>query len=488
MQIVRDLAGYSLGRSDLVRRAMSKKKHSVMEEERKNFIYGLKDDKGNIIVPGAIKNGVSADSANKIFDQMMDFASYAFNKSHAAAYAVVGYQTAYLKKHYPVEFMTALLTSIMGNNIKIAFYIHACKKMNIEVLPPDINESYVNFSVAGNKIRFGLAAIKNVGKGAIAAIIEAREGKGEFKGFTDFCERVNLSEVNKRAIESMIKSGCFDSLNLKRAQLLGVYERVMDSVISTRRRNIEGQVSMFSISSSSEEGNSALHASNLDDFEDIKEFGKKYLLSMEKEMLGLYISGHPLDEYDTELETQTNTRISEIISVNTEDTEDIDIKVQDGERVVVGGIVASITIKTTRNNEIMEFITIEDVAGGIEVLVFPKVYQKYSSFIQEDNVLIIKGRISIKEGEQPKLIAEEIKELKKNTKQETNKLYVRVSEIQINELKNVLMNFRGSSPVYLVVKETSKKLGAPREMWVTISEELLKVLGEKFGTENVKVS
>jgi DNA polymerase III subunit alpha len=482
MQIVRDLAGYSLGRSDLVRRAMSKKKHSVMEQERKNFIYGLKDPNGIIMVPGAVKNGVSPENANMIFDQMMDFASYAFNKSHAAAYAVVGYQTAYLKKHYPVEFMTAMLTSVMGNNAKIAFYIHACRKMNIEVLPPDINESYVNFSVVGNKIRFGLAAIKNVGRGAIAAIIEAREGKGEFKGFTDFCERINLSEVNKRAIESIIKAGGFDSLKLRRAQLLGVYERVTDAVLNTRRRNIDGQVSMFSIGL-----NNKAESSNLDDFEDISEFGKKYLLTMEKEMLGLYISGHPLDEYDDEIETQTNIRISEIISVSTEDSSEIDIKVEDGQRVIVGGIVASITIKSTRNNDIMEFITIEDVAGSMEVIVFPKVYQKYGKFITEDNVLIIKGRISVREDEQPKLIAEEIKELKKEAVKEFNKLYIRINEIQINELKNVLMKYRGVCPVYLVVAETAKKLGAPRDMWVNISDELLSELVNKYGKENVKV-
>lgn len=484
MQIVRDLAGYSMGRSDLVRRAMSKKKHSVMEEERKNFIYGLNDDSGNVIVPGAVKNGVSAENANKIFDQMMDFASYAFNKSHAAAYAVIGYQTAYLKKHYPVEFMAALLTSVMGNNDKVAFYIHACRKMDIEVLPPDINESYVHFSVIENKIRFGLAAVKNVGKGAIAEIIKARTEKSEFKGFTDFCEKINLSEVNKRAIESMIKCGTFDSLKLARAQLLGVYERVMDSVVNDRKRNLEGQCSMFSINANS---NSEAQASNKDDFEDIKEFGKKYLLTMEKETLGLYISGHPLDEYDSEIETQTNTRISEIVTINTGENDEIEIKVMDGQRVIVGGIVAAITIKTTRNNDIMEFITIEDVAGSMEVLVFPKVYQKYGKFINEDNVLIIKGRISVKENEQPKLIAEEIKELKKNINKEFNKLYVRVSETQKNELKNVIMKYRGAYPVYLVIAETGKKLGTPREMWVNISEELLGELKAKFGEDNIKV-
>lgn len=481
MQIVRDLAGYSMGRSDLVRRAMSKKKHSVMEQERKNFIYGLEDESGNIIVPGAIRNGVSEAHASKIFDQMMDFASYAFNKSHAAAYAVVGYQTAFLKRHYPVEFMTAMLTSIMGNNDKVAFYIHACKKMNIEVLPPDVNESFVDFAVSNNKIRFGLAAIKNVGKGAIQSIIEARQKK-PFSGFTDFCERVNLSEVSKRAVESMIKAGAFDSLKLGRAQLLGVFERVIDAVMNSKRRNIEGQVSMFSLGTQGNEDSSR------DDFEEIKEFSPRYQLAMEKEMLGLYISGHPLDEFSEELDIQTNIRISEIITVQTEEVEVIDVKVQDGQRVVVGGIVSSITIKSTRNNEIMEFITIEDVGGSIEALVFPKVYQKYGKLIIEDNVVLIKGRISIREGEQPKLIAEEIKELSRGSNKHYDRLFVRLPEASVPELKQMLAKSPGPTPVFLVIEETMKKMGAPRDLWVTINDELITDLNMRFGESNIKLT
>ncbi|MDF2673990.1 MAG: polymerase subunit alpha, partial [Clostridiales bacterium] len=295
MNIVREIGGYSMGRADLVRRAMSKKKVSVMEQERKNFIYGLRDESGNLIVPGAISNGVDEKIANQLFDMMMDFASYAFVKPHATAYAVVAYQTAYLKKYYPVEFMAAMLTSVMGNNGKVAFYINACKKMNIEVLPPDINQSQVSFTVIDNKIRFGLAAVKNVGKGAIYSIICARKEKGPFTGFVDLCQKVNLSDVNKRAVESMIKAGAFDSLGFKRAQLLNVYEKTMESVINDRKRNIEGQVSFFSMGSNAQ-------ISNRDDFPDIKEFDKKYILAMEKEMLGLYISGHPLDEYKDELD------------------------------------------------------------------------------------------------------------------------------------------------------------------------------------------
>jgi DNA polymerase III subunit alpha len=484
IKIVQDIGGFSMGRADLVRRAMGKKKHSVMEEERKNFIYGLCDEKGNVIVPGAIRNGVDEKVAKQLFDLMMDFASYAFNKSHAAAYAVVGYQTAYLKKHYPVEFMCALLTSVMGSNEKVAFYIHACRKMGIDVLPPDINESYTKFSVAGGKIRFGLAAIKNVGKGAIQSIINARKEKGNFTCFTDFCEKVNLSDVNKRAVESMIKSGTFDSFKLKRAQLLNIYEKVMDSVISDRRRNIEGQMSLFGI------GQSSSNVRKKDDFPDIKEFEKKYLLALEKEMLGLYISGHPLDEYEQELDIMTNTRISDIISMDHEEGIDLQTKVEDGQRVIIGGIISNITIKPTRNNDIMSFVTIEDIFGSVEIVVFPKVYQKWSKYILEDNVVVIKGRISVREEEQPKILADSIEPLKA-PKVETNKLFIRLSDelwkSQIESLKPVLERYKGMSPIYVVLRESRKKFMASRELWVTMSDELLNEVKKVIGDDNVKV-
>ncbi|TDT63733.1 DNA polymerase III catalytic subunit DnaE type [Fonticella tunisiensis] len=483
MQIVRDIAGYSMGRADLVRRAMGKKKHSVMEQERKNFIYGLEDENGNIIVPGAIRNGVSEEVAKKLFDQMEEFASYAFNKSHAAAYAVVAYQTAYLKKHYPVEFMSAMLTSVMGSNEKVAFYIHACRKMGIEVLPPDINESYVNFSVAGDKIRFGLAAIKNVGKGAIQAIIEAREKKGNFEGFTDFCEKVELSDINKRAVESMIKAGAFDSLGLKRAQLLNVYEKVMDSVVNNRKRNIDGQISLFGFDTSSE-------VKKKDDFPDIKEFDKKHLLAMEKEMLGLYISGHPLDEYSRELANFTNTGISDIITIGHEDGAEIELKVQDGQRVIIGGIISDISIKSTRNNDIMAFLKVEDMVGSIEVLVFPKVYQKCSRLISEDSIVLIKGRISIKEDEQPKIIAEDIEQLNKISVK-INKLFIRLDEDkwqkQIEILKPVFLKYRGNCPVQVVLNKSRKSFMASREYWVDICDKLIEEIGDLIGSENLKV-
>ncbi|QCX34475.1 DNA polymerase III subunit alpha [Caloramator sp. E03] len=484
MQIVRDIAGYSMGRSDLVRRAMAKKKHSVMEQERKNFIYGLLDENNNVIVPGAIRNGISEEVANKLFDLMMDFASYAFNKSHAAAYAVVAYQTAYLKRYYPIEFMTALLTSVMGSNEKIAFYIYACKKMGIEVLPPDINESNVNFSVAGNKIRFGLAAIKNVGKGAINSIISAREEKGPFKSFTDFCARVNLSEVNKRTIESLIKAGAFDSFNLKRSQLLNVYERVIDSVINDKKKNIEGQISLFAMDSIKE-------VAKMDDFPDIKEFDKKYLLAMEKDMLGLYISGHPLEDYSDEIELLTNIRISDIVTIENEEGIISQSKIEDGQKVILAGIISEVNIKSTKKNDIMAFIKVEDMIAAVEVLVFPKIYQKCSKILLEDNMVIVKGRVSIKEDEQPKIIAEEIEPLKKKMDNDIKRVYIRLNDLlwkkQIEELKPLLIKYKGLNPVYIVLKDSKQMFMASRSMWVEISDRLLEDLNKAIGKDNVKI-
>lgn len=483
MQIVRDIAGYSMGRSDLVRRAMAKKKHSVMEQERKNFIYGLDDENGKIVIKGAVRNGVSIETANTLYDQMMDFASYAFNKSHAAAYAIIAYETAYLKRYYPVEFMTALLTSVIGVNEKIAFYIYSCRKMKIDVLPPDINESSVNFSVSGNKIRFGLAAIKNVGKSAIISIITARKTNGRFVSFTDFCEKVDLSDVNKRAVESMIKAGAFDSLKLKRAQLLNVYEKVIDSVLNDKKRNIEGQVSFFTT-------NTGDSIKKKDDFPDIKEFDKKYLLSLEKEMLGLYISGHPLEEYEEELDIYTNTRISDIVDIEDDDAETTDGKVYDGQRVVIGGIISEVSIKSTRRNEIMAFIKIEDMTGNIEAIIFPKLYTKCSKLIIEDSIIIMSGHISVKEEENPKVIADSIEPLKKN-KKIISRVYIRLNdntwENDVESLKKLFLKYSGKSPIYVVLKNSRKKFMAPRNLWVDANIEFIGEIKNAVGEKNVKI-
>ena len=487
MQVVRDIGGYSLGRADIVRRAMSKKKHSVMESERKNFIYGKLDENGNVVIPGAIRNGVSEGVANQLFDIMMDFASYAFNKSHAAAYAVIAYQTAYLKKYYPVEFMCAMLTSVMGNNEKVAFYINTCKKMGIKVLPPDINESYEGFSVSSDGIRFGLAAIKNVGRGAISSIINSREEKGKFIGITDFCEKVNLSEVNKRAVESMIKAGAFDSLNIKRSQLLASYERIMDSIINDKRKNIDGQISLFNDLIEKDEGNK-------DFLPDLKEFDKKYLLAMEKEMTGLYISGHPLDEYQDELDTLTNTKTTDIVNIESEESDEYEAKVRDNQQVIIGGLISKISIKSTKNNEIMEFINLEDMFGSVEVIVFPKTYQRFNRILVEDNIVIINGRVSIREDEQPKIIAENIEVLKRNEdnlhRGKLSKLYIRLDDTDwknsIEYLKPVMLKYSGKSPVYVYLKRSKKLFVAEKSLWVNICDELMDSIKEKIGEENVR--
>jgi DNA polymerase-3 subunit alpha len=322
-----------------------------------------------------------------------------------------------------------------------------------------------------------------VGKGAIYSIISGRRDKGAFTGFVDFCQKINISEVNKRAIESLIKAGAYDSLGFKRAQLLNVYEKTMESIVNDRKRNIEGQVSFFSLGTEKT-------VTSRDDFPDIREFDKKYLLAMEKEMLGLYISGHPLDEYEDEIETQTNTKISEIIIHGDEESGENHYSFEDGQRVIVGGIVSSINIKATRKNDIMAFVNIEDMFGSIEVVVFPKVYQKCSRFISEDSVVLIKGRVSVREDEQPKILAEDIEPLRKGPV-EMGKLFLRVEGAALNnkikELKPLFEKYKGNCPVYLVLSETREKLTAPKDLWVTIDQKLLEELKNILGSENVKV-
>lgn len=483
MQIVRDIGGYSLGRSDLVRRAMSKKKHDVMEEERKNFIYGLEEN-GEIVINGAIRNGVSEKVASKLFDLMMDFASYAFNKSHAAAYAVVGYQTAYLRKYYPVEFFSALLTSVMGNNDKVASYIEACRKRGIEVLPPDINESHINFSVSDNRIRFGLAAVKNVGKGAIESIIETREKIGGFKSFTHFCRKANFSHINKRAVESMIKAGAFDNFSVSRATLLEVYERVIDGSINDRKNNIEGQMSLFaSLASQTEED------IYKDDFKEAKEFNKRDILSMEKEMIGLYISGHPIDDFEEIIDYHTIYSISEVIR---DSGEEMESDFSDGQTISLGGIISKVNIKTTKRNDIMAFIQIEDKASNIECVIFPKVYQKLSRFIVEDNVIVADGKLALREDEMPKILVNDITPISAGSI--NGKLFIKAENASWADLKDdvtsILRRNKGLNPVIVVLEnsETGEKvsLKTGKSLMVDISPRLLEELSLILGEENVK--
>lgn len=495
MQIVRDLGGYSMGRSDLVRRAMAKKKASVMEQERKNFIYGIDDEKGNIIVKGCIRNGVDEAVANKIFDEMMDFASYAFNKSHAAAYAVVAYQTAWLKCYYPLEFMAALLNSFLGSSDRISQYVYECKALNIEVLPPDINESQMKFTVVNGKIRFGLAAVKNVGENAVKSIIEERKVRGPFKNFRDFCDRIDTREVNKRCIESLIKCGAFDSMGVYRSKLIAVFEKMLDGIAQTKKRNMEGQMSLFEMSIAGNEksmyGESALYEDN-DIYPDIKEYPNKVLLSMEKEMLGLYISGHPLSEFDEEIKRMV-TLYSSDLNIYLNQSEEPYLldnykNISDGMSVVVGGIITSKKTKTTKNNNLMAFITLEDLYGMMEVIVFPTVLEKYAKFIIEENIVLIKGRISIKEEEQPKIICEEVSPLKK---MHIRKVYLRLNpnmeEDKKESLLALLKYFNGDTPVCVCNDGDKKGRTLEKEFWVTLNDCVMNELIQRLGEENVKV-
>lgn len=416
MQIVVDLAGYSLGRADLVRRAMSKKKHDVMELERKNFIEGIVED-GRVIVPGTRRNGIADEAAQKIFDQMSYFASYAFNKAHAAAYAVIGYQTGHLMRYYPVEFIAAMLNSFIGSADKASFYIRYAKSLGIELLPPDINESGTRFTVQGNKIRFGLGGIKNLGFGVIAAIIKSREAKGKFTSFQDFMTKLDDGGMNKRACECMIKAGAFDSLGISRSRLLAVYERIMESFTSERKRQTKGQLSFFG----NEVGDGSEDTDGFAiDLPEIEEFPLRDRLTMEKEMTGLYLSGHPLDEFREELEAVATIEVSDIINsdmlddvrdeatllVENEMTQNIGL--HDGQRVTLGGILTGITRKITRNNAMMAFAMLEDTTGTVEIIVFPKTFDGVKNFLKEDLVVAVSGRLQVREDENTKLIAEDM--------------------------------------------------------------------------------
>jgi DNA polymerase III subunit alpha len=494
MQIVRELAGYSMGRSDLVRRAMSKKKTGVMEKERQNFIHGITDESGNITVNGAVRNGIDEKTANKIFDEMMDFASYAFNKSHAAAYAIIAYQTAWLKCYYPIEFMAASLNSFLGSSDKVSQYVHECKTMNIEVLPPDINESHVKFTVINGKIRFGMAAVKNVGENAVKAIIGERESRGNFTGFSEFCDRADGRDINKRCVESLIKSGAYDSLGVYRSKLMAVYEKMIDGIQQSKKRNFEGQMSIFDLIS--DEVDIKL---TREEYPEIKEFPPKMLLSMEKEMLGLYISGHPLSEFEEEIADEVTLFSSDLNIGASQNEEDIAseglINISDGKQVVVGGIITEKKTKTTKSNNMMAFITLEDLYGSMEIIIFPATLEKYEKLISVENIVLVKGRMSIREEEQPKIICEEIRTIKNEVnpikKQKISKLYLKVEKKYDNmELMKPLMSllkfFKGDTPVCVCDEEKNVKL-VEREYWVRLNDSLLIELRSRLGEENVKV-
>ena len=482
MQIVRELGGYSLGRADLVRRAMSKKKADVMEKERKNFIYGTEED--GQVVDGAVKRGVDEQTASAIFDEMMDFASYAFNKSHAAAYAVVAYQTAWLKCHYPVAFFAALLTSFVEHSDKVTKYIAVVKSLSITVLPPDINKSGRQFSVDGDRIRFGMAAVKNVGGAVVDEIVAERENGGEFKGFRDFCQRMAGRKVNKRVVENLIRCGAFDSFGLKRAVLMNVYEKVLDDAVSQQKNVMPGQVDMFS---------TLLGEPGLaeDNFPDCEEFDERDILAMEKESIGMYVSGHPLNRYREQAERCATAQIYEI-------AENEEHRFNIGSKVTLTGIINHIRNQLTKKGEIMRYLELEDLTGTIEVLVFPSLVRKFDTLLREDAIVAIEGNLDLAEDAPPKLRLENIRLLtdappapKTEIKQEAQtKLYVRLmqSDRRIEEMvKAILRGGEGDIPVILRYEDKKQTLMAGRALWVSLGDGREEQLAALLGAENVKL-
>lgn len=465
MRIAQELAGFTLAQADILRKAMGKKKHDVMESQRQVFINGCRN------------NGIDEKIAAEIFDMIAYFAGYGFNKAHTAAYALIAYQTAYLKAHYPVEYMASLLTSVMDNTDKVSFYIEDCKRMGIKVLPPDINESLINFTVVGDKIRFGLAAVKNVGKNAIKAIIEARERKGKFVSLTDFCQRVDSGEITKKTVESLIKCGAFDSLGFYRSQLLAVHEKIMENVQSSKRNNLDGQISLFSLMKEEDK-----QGFQKDDLPDIKEFDKNELLSMEKETLGFYISGHPLSRYRDEIQKIATIDSRKIASSEGEGA------VLDNSSVTVCGIIHQCRKKTTKTNNIMAFLTLEDLYGMIEVIIFPKVFEKYSNLLLEDNIVIIKGRVNYKEEEEGKIICEEVYPFKRT---DDSKVFIKLkrdynAEI-LESLKKVILQYPGRIPVYIWLEGEPNVVKADADLWIEPANEAIDKLAALVGTENVQI-
>ena len=475
MQIVRDLGGYTLGRSDLVRRAMSKKKQAVMEKERANFVYGNEEEG----VPGCVSRGIDEKTASGIYDTMMDFAKYAFNKSHAACYAVVAYQTAYLKYYYPVEFMAALMTSVIDNPKKVAEYILVCRNMGIEILPPDINEGESGFSVSGSSIRYALTAIKSVGRPVIAAVVEEREERGPFLNLQDFVNRITDKDVNKRAVESFIKAGALDGLGGTRKQFMSVFSQVMDRTQKDRKNNMAGQLSLFDIVEEEEKEGLALK------LPDVGEYPKEMKLAFEKEVLGIYVSGHPLEEY----EVAWRKKISNTTADFAYDEETQGVRVKDGAKAVIGGLIAGKTIKYTKDNKIMAFLTIEDLVGTVEVIVFPKTYEQSASFLTEDAKVFVQGRISVEEDKDGKLICEKIvpfTELKK-------KIWIKFPDMEAYKaaeagLMDMLRESEGKDGIVIYIENPKAKKELPPNQNVEADESLVNRLQERFGRENVTVT
>ena len=474
MQIVRDLAGYTWGRSDLVRRAMSKKKGKVMEQERKNFVYGNPEEN----VPGCIARGIDEKVANKIYDNMIDFAKCAFNKSHAAAYAVVAYQTAYLKYYYPVEFMAALMTSVLDNTSKVSEYIYTCRQMGIAILPPDINEGEGGFSVSGQAIRYGLSAIKSIGRPVIDAIVEERKIRGPFTTLKDFITRLSGREVNKRTIENFIKAGALDGLEGNRRQKMMIYGSLLDALNQEKKTTMAGQMTLFDIAPEEDKAEYEIK------LPDVEEYDKEVLLGFEKEVLGIYISGHPLEEYMERLKKNTNAVTTDFVL----DEETGTLKVSDGTKVRIGGMITDKVIKYTKNNKAMAFITLEDLVGTVEIIIFPKDYERYAKYLENDAKVFVEGRVTAEEDRNGKLICEKIISFDE-VKRELWLQFPSKSDFEEKEgaLYGKMMDADGSEHVviYLAAEKQMKRL--PENRNVAITKELLEELGNFLGKDNVKV-
>ena len=488
MQIVRDLAGYSLGRADLVRRAMGKKKLDVMAKEREYFIHGQTDEDGNVIIKGCVRNGIDEASANKIFDEMAEFAKYAFNKSHAAAYAVVSYRTAYLKAYYPEEFMAATLNSFLGNLDKIPMYIDECKRLKIDILKPDINKSYTKFTVDNGKIRFGLGSIKNVGISAVNAIVKEREENGLYESFTDFCERMKNEAVNKKCIESLIRAGAFDEFEQTRSTLLASFETILDTIQETERKSFAGQVTMFDLAMPEENIKELQYSFNVQ-----KEFSEKDLLSMEKEMLGIYISGHPLEKLRVQIERETNVnslKLKELANLQSTVLDEGEFiarknEYKDGQFVKYAGIITSVKKKYTKNNTIMAFVTVEDLYGTVEIIVFENCYQDSSKYLVEESIVMVEGRLSIREDDEPKIVARTIKPFGDNKKRILTIDINGMEEREKDRLRGIIRYFcgdRNNTPVQIMEDGDLKPCGA-----IYLTDEILKEIEEAIGKERIEI-
>ena len=493
MQIFRELAGYSLGRADIVRRAMSKKKHDVMERERAIFIHGMTDENGNVVVEGCVRRGIDEAAAASVFSEMESFASYAFNKSHAAAYAAVSYKTAWLKCYYPREYMAALLSSVLDSQNKLASYTAECRRLGIDVLPPNVNESYLTFSVSGGNIRYGLLAIKNLGKAFIEEIIRERT-RGVYRSFYDFCKRLYGRNMNSRAVDSLIRCGAFDGMGANRRQLLAIQKPVLDDLEYTSRHKLDGQLSFFDLG-----GDNTLLRSVEPVLPALEEFSRDELLHMENETAGMYFSGHPMDDYTLFAERVRADRIGAILFNDSG-------AYTDGKKVCVVGVVMRVKTQLTKNNKTMAFITIEDRYGSIEAVVFPNVYERFGFYLGETSVVILRGSLNLRENEDPKILCDSVEQARTNEECKNHPpttsqkpafkpslpqaLYLRIDDLNTplyEKARRVLDIFDGNTPVIFYLTRSNRKVKAPSSLWVSLNDVMLRELKYQLGEKNVAV-